>query len=112
MQQLLAIPDTLRQRRTAWQDIAFQMRSKQMPPRGSPRPPQADTDAVLEVISRAIAQTPQRSEKIKNVEQGPPTHDWLTFSYDPGRLGWDRGETLPTPSSKLYSTSSGFRGQL
>jgi outer membrane protein assembly factor BamB len=98
-QQLLATPNSLRDRLSNWQDVAFQIRSGQMPPKGFPRPNKADSDAALEMISRAIAATPSPAS---GGAPAPPilkTRDWLTYGYDPERTGWDRGESEITKAT-------------
>lgn len=123
LEELLATPNSLRDRFDTWQDVAFQLRSGQMPPQGAPRPSRADVDAALEVISRAIAAAPRFAAPAPPAKEPPPTTDWLTFSFDPARTGWARVEkkiskstapslhllwklqtdTVPTPVN-VYST--------
>lgn len=102
MQQLLATPHSLRDRLSIWQDVAFQLRSGQMPPKGAPRPNKTDADAALEVISRAIATAPSPSGEPMPAPPVLKTKDWLTFGYDPERTGWDRGETQITKATASH----------
>jgi outer membrane protein assembly factor BamB len=92
LQQLLGTPNSLRDRLSNWQDVAFQIRSRQMPPKDTPRPKKEDSDAALEAISRAIAMAPGPTEEAKPALPVIETNDWLTYGYDPERTGWDRGE--------------------
>jgi outer membrane protein assembly factor BamB len=92
LQQLLTAPNSLRDRLSNWQDIAFQMRSGQMPPKGFPRPNKEDADAALETISRAVATAPSPTGEPMPASPVIKTKDWLTYGYDPERTGWDRGE--------------------
>jgi outer membrane protein assembly factor BamB len=65
-----------------------------MPPQGSPRPPRDATDAALQVISTGIAGVSNAGEHHTAIVKSPATNDWLTFSYDPERTGWDRAEKI------------------
>ena len=97
MQQLLAAPNSLTTAHDTWDDIAFQIRSGLMPPQGAPMPAKADSDAALELISRAVAAAPRATPlTAPEVSSEPATKDWLTFSYDGERTGWARGETKLT----------------
>ncbi len=98
-QQLLATPNSLRDRLSTWQDVAFQIRSGQMPPQGAPRPSKQDADAALETISRAIATAPSPTGEPMPALPVLKTKDWLSFGYDPERTGWDRGETEITKAT-------------
>ena len=98
LQQMLAAPNSLAEQHDAWEKAAYVLRSGQMPPKTSPQPSAADREAALELISRAVAASPKVTGKaILSQEPAPPgTSDWLTFSYDPERTGWARGETKLT----------------
>src|SRR6266568_3123314 len=87
LQQLLAAPNSLAEQHDTWQKVAYVLRSGQMPPK-----------AALELISRAVAASPMASGAtlISQEPATPATGDWLTFSYDPERTGWARGETKLT----------------
>ncbi len=98
-QQLLVTPNSLRDRLSVWQDVAFQLRSGQMPPKGAPQPDKKDVDAALEVISRAIATAPSPTGEPMPAPPVLKTQDWLTYNYDPERTGWDRGETQITKAA-------------
>src|SRR5690242_17144522 len=94
MRQLLGTPNSLSAARETWEDIGFQIRSGLMPPEGAPKPAKAESDAALELISRAVAGIPRGSQPAATETSGQPaTKDWLTFSYDGERTGWARGET-------------------
>lgn len=99
LQQILADPNSLRDRFSNWQDIAFQIKSGQMPPKGTPRPNKEDSDASLEIISRAIATAPSPNNGTTPSVPVVKTKDWLTYGYDPERTGWDRGETKITKAT-------------
>jgi outer membrane protein assembly factor BamB len=73
-----------------------------MPPPGSPRPPQPETDAALEAIDQAIAKTPRTGEIRRAIKESPATSNWLTFSYDPWRTGWDRAEKKISKASASH----------
>ena len=94
MQQLLTAPNSLAGQHDTWQDIAYQIQSGRMPPEGTAKPSKADSDAALELISRALAANPRSTgSPIAQPPMEPATKDWLTFSYDTERTGWARGET-------------------
>jgi len=100
LQQLLAMPNSLTAAHDTWDDLAYQIRSGLMPPPGAPKPPQADADAALELISRAVAGSPRATPASAAKESNEPaTQDWLTFSYDGARTGWARGETKLTKAT-------------
>src|SRR5580700_2307425 len=58
LQQMLALPDSLAEQHDTWQNVAYVLRSGQMPPKTAPQPSKADRDAALELISRAVAASP------------------------------------------------------
>jgi len=58
MQQLIAAPNSLVDHRDTWENIAYQLRSGRMPPDAAPKPARADADAALELLSRALAASP------------------------------------------------------
>ncbi len=97
MQQLLAMPDSLAAHRDSWEDIAYKIKSGEMPPKGTTQPSKDELDAALETISRALAASPAATPA-PNVMQpvAPATPDWSTFGYDPQRTNWARGETRIT----------------
>ncbi len=98
LQQMLAAPNSLAEQHDTWQNVAYVLRSGQMPPKAATQPSKADRDAALELISRAVAASPKASGAtvISQEPATPATSDWLTFSYDPERTGWARGETKIT----------------
>src|SRR3954469_22907730 len=51
MQKLLASTTSLLDDRDKWDNIAFRMRSGQMPPAGPPRPPKTEVDATVATIT-------------------------------------------------------------
>ncbi len=95
LHQMLAASNSLVEQHDTWENVAYVLRSGQMPPKAAPQPSKADRDAALELISRAVAASPKATgNTIIAQEPAPPaTGDWLTFSYDPERTGWARGET-------------------
>ncbi|MES1257741.1 MAG: hypothetical protein ABUS51_04895 [Acidobacteriota bacterium] len=99
LQQLLATPDSLVSRHDTWEDVAYQIRSGQMPPAGAAKPSKAEADAALELISRAVAANPRATAPVAPAKMEPATTDWLTFGYDPQRTGWARAETKISKAS-------------
>jgi hypothetical protein len=91
---MLAAPGSLAEQRDTWEKVAYVLRSGQMPPKTALQPSSADRDAALELISRAVAASPKATGNtvISQEPATPATSDWLTFSYDPERTGWPRGE--------------------
>src|SRR2546421_8813128 len=61
LQQMLAAPDSLAEQHDTWQNVAYVLRSGQMPPKAALQPSKADRDAALELISRAAAASPKAS---------------------------------------------------
>jgi outer membrane protein assembly factor BamB len=102
--QLLALLDSLARRHDVWQNVAYQIRVGSMPPAGTPKPAKADADAALELIGKALAATPAATAPTVTRKVASSTPDWLTFSYDPERTGWDRAETKISKA-----TASGIR---
>lgn len=98
LQQLLASPNSLAAQRDTWQDVAYELKSGQMPPKNAPQPSDADRAAIVELIGRAMAPAPKAAEPAVPAPAalGPATRAWLTFGYDPERTGWARGETRLT----------------
>jgi hypothetical protein len=103
MRQLLAAPNSLTTAHDTWDDIAYQIRSGLMPPQGAPKPAKADSDAALELISRALAAVPRNTPGAPaETSNQPATKDWLTFSYDGERTGWARGGTKLTKETAAH----------
>ncbi|HEY4089352.1 MAG TPA: hypothetical protein VGM43_25655 [Bryobacteraceae bacterium] len=96
MQELLASTTSLMDNRDTWDNIAFRMRSDQMPPAGTPRPPKTEVDATVAAIARTLAANPRPANAPPVIPKGPFTKDWATYSYDEERTGWARGETKLT----------------
>src|SRR5712691_3473860 len=98
LQQIVAAPGSLAEQHDTWEKVAYVLRSGQMPPKAALQPSTADREAALELISRAVAASPKAtgSAVISQEPATPATSDWLTFSYDPERTGWARGETKLT----------------
>ena len=96
MQKLLASTTSLLDDRDTWDNIAFRMRSDQMPPAGTPRPPKTEVDATVATITRTLAANPRPTSAPPVLSKGPFTKDWATYSYDEERTGWARGETKIT----------------
>jgi outer membrane protein assembly factor BamB len=100
LQQLVSSADSFATQRTTWSQVVSVLRSGMMPPAGQPRPAQPDVDAVLAVVTRELASAPTLPEPTQAAAPtGPATRDWLTYSYDPERTGWARGETTLTKSN-------------
>ena len=96
MQTLLSSTTSLLDDRDMWDNIAFRMRSDQMPPAGTPRPTKPEVDATVATITRALAANPRPANAPPVLPKGPFTKDWATYSYDEERTGWARGETKIT----------------
>jgi outer membrane protein assembly factor BamB len=98
---LLAASNSLSDRRDTWNDVAAQIRTGLMPPEGAPKPPKADADQTVDLISKAVAGAPRTAAAPAPAPKAnePATNDWLTFNYDPERTGWARGETKLTKDS-------------
>jgi hypothetical protein len=98
LQQMLAAPNSLAEQHDTWQNVAYVLRSGQMPPANALQPSKEDRNAALELIVRAVAASPKTAGNAAILQRpaGPATRDWLTFSYDPERTGWARGETKLT----------------
>ena len=97
MQQLIAAPNSLVDHRDTWENIAYQLRSGRMPPDAAPKPAKADADAALELLSRALAASPNAlGSRTAPTPAEPPTTDWFTYGYDAERTNWARGETRIT----------------
>ncbi len=98
LQQMLAASNSIADQQDTWQNVAYVLRSGQMPPKTALQPSKADRDAALELISRAVAASPKAAANpvISQEPATPATSDWLTFSYDAERTGWARGETKLT----------------
>jgi outer membrane protein assembly factor BamB len=71
-----------------WETTAYVLKMGQMPPEGSPRPPQDQVDSVMAVIQRDLAKIGQQQ-----VKAAPPTREWLTWQGDAERTGWAKAET-------------------
>ena len=99
LQSAVAAPNTLTVWRETWTAVVSVLGQGQMPPPGAPKPPQADVDATLTSIKAALAATPAAASRPMAQVQSPNTQDWLTFSYDPERSGWNRGETKITKAT-------------
>jgi outer membrane protein assembly factor BamB len=94
LQQLAASRDTFASQRLIWNQVVSALRDGEMPPKGQPRPAQADVDSLLAAINGELAHSAAAAEPVRRtVPARPATHDWLTYSYDPERTGWARGET-------------------
>ncbi len=96
MQKLLASTTSLMDDRDTWQNMAFRMRSDQMPPAGTPRPPRTEVDAAVAAITRALTANPRPANAPPVLSKGPFTKDWATYAYDEERTSWARGETKIT----------------
>jgi outer membrane protein assembly factor BamB len=94
LQQLAASPDSFSSERLVWSQVVSALRDGEMPPKGQPKPGQAEVNAMLAAINGELAHTASAPEPVRRVNAtGPATRDWLTYSYDSERTGWARGET-------------------
>src|SRR5207249_10429017 len=59
LQQMLAAPGSLAEQHDTWEKVAYVLRSGQMPPKTALQPSDADREAALELISRAVAANPK-----------------------------------------------------
>jgi outer membrane protein assembly factor BamB len=97
LQQLVSSADSFSKEQLIWQQVVAALRDGEMPPKGMPRPAKADVDSVMAAINGELAHSEEPVEPIRHIgSTGPGTHDWLTYSYDPERTGWARGETTLT----------------
>jgi outer membrane protein assembly factor BamB len=87
----LKLETTSAAKRDTWETTAYVLQMGQMPPRGSPRPPQPKISAVLAVLSRDLASAGGGVKP--HLPAIIPTRDWLTWGYDPERTSWARAET-------------------
>lgn len=95
LQRLISSSDSFSNERLAWMVIANDLKIGRMPPMGAPRPPQAEIDQVIAAIDSALASAPPPTRP-PAPPPAPPTNDWLTFSYDGERTGWNRAEKALT----------------
>src|SRR5205823_2035758 len=75
-----------------WDAVVSALRSGFMPPPEAPKPAQADITAVMAAIATELANA-RPAVQPAPPPPAPPTKDWLTFSYDGERTGWNRSET-------------------
>jgi len=96
LQQLIS-PDSFSNQRTTWSQVISVLRSGTMPPPGEPHPAQTEVDLMLAAVNHELANHTTAPDKTTpQAPDGPATRDWLTYSYDPERTGWARGETTLT----------------
>ena len=98
LQRLISSADSLSNERLAWMVIANALQVGKMPPVGAPRPAQTEIDHVITAIGAALASAPPPARP-PAPPPAPPTNDWLTFSYDGERTGWNRAEKILTPEN-------------
>src|SRR5438876_11689339 len=73
LQQMLAAPSSLAEQHDTWEKVAYVLRSGQMPPKTAPQPSNADREAALELISRAVAASPKATVSADiSQEPAPP----------------------------------------
>src|SRR6185437_7398336 len=96
MQKLLASTTSLTDDQSTWETMVAKMKTDQMPPAGSPRPPKQEVDATVATITRALAANPRPANAPPLLPKGPFTTDWETYGYDGERTDWARGETKIT----------------
>ena len=97
LQQLVSSADSFSKDRLVWQQVLSAVRDGEMPPKGMPRPPQNDVTALMTAVNAELEHsTAPVAGPSRHVGSVPATRDWLTFSYDPERTGWARGETKLT----------------
>ena len=95
---LVKAPNSLFTWRETWQAVALALEQGQMPPPSMPRPPKPEIDATVHAIKTALASNPPPAATLAKIE-ALHTLDWLTFSYDPERTGWNRAETKITKAT-------------
>jgi outer membrane protein assembly factor BamB len=98
LESLVRSNNSISTQRAVWSTVASVIRADQMPPQGEPRPVKADADAVVAVVTRELARTETAGARAE-ASEAPATRDWLTYSYDPDRTGWARGETTLTKAN-------------
>jgi outer membrane protein assembly factor BamB len=91
LQRLISSSQSFSNEKLTWTIIANSLSIGRMPPVGAPRPPQADLDRLVAAINSAVASAPPPTRP-PPPPPPLPTNDWLTFSYDPERTGWNRAE--------------------
>jgi hypothetical protein len=91
LQQMVSSTDSLTNERVTWDAVVSALQSGYMPPPEATKPPQAAITAVLAAISTELANAKPAALPAPP-PPAPPTHDWLTFSYDGERTGWNRAE--------------------
>ena len=92
LQQMVNSADSLTNQRDAWDAVASALRSGFMPPPEAPKPSPAAVTAFLAALGTELANA-KPSTQPAPPPPAPPTKDWLTFSYDGERTGWQRSET-------------------
>ena len=98
IQGMVTAPNSLITWREHWQAAALALEQGQMPPPTMPRPAKAEADATVKAIKAALAANPPPPPPPVKIVS-PNTPDWLTFSYDPERTGWNRAETKITKAT-------------
>ena len=92
IQGMTTAPNSLITWHETWQAAALALEQGQMPPANMPRPAKGEADATVKAIKAALAANPPPLPPMAKIEP-PTTQDWLTFSYDPERTGWNHTET-------------------
>jgi len=100
LQQMVSSADSFARQRTTWSQVVSVLQSGIMPPEGQPRPAQTEINAFVAAVNRELASAPTLPEPTPSAAPtGPANGDWLTYSYDPERTGWARGETTLNKSN-------------
>ena len=97
LQQLTSSADSFTKQRSVWELVVSALRNGEMPPAGQPRPTQDAINELLTAVNHELSVAPPPPEPSRQgAIDEPVTHDWTTYSYDPERTGWARGETTLT----------------
>jgi hypothetical protein len=105
LQQMIGSSDSLTNQRATWDGVVAVLQSQYMPPPDAPQPPQPTVTAFLAALATELANA-KPAARPAPPPPAPPTQDWLTFSYDGERTGWNRAE------HKLDKTNIGKLGLL
>ncbi len=87
--ELLKYSTSLAKQANVWETTAYVLKMGQMPPEGTPRPPQEQVQPVIAVLERDLA----KAKQTEAAKEPPPTREWLTWQGDAERTGWAKAET-------------------
>src|SRR5581483_10448969 len=112
LQQMVSTADSLTSRRSTWDAVATAVQAGFMPPPDAPQPSQNEKSAFLTALGEALANAkPATTGQAGPMALGPATDDWLMFSYDGERTGWNRAEKILSKSN-LSKVGLLWRAQL